>query len=474
LGGPGKSSIRAGWGMFYNSMEQLVLEQYSAEPPFGGSTTLSNPMFNTPFLAQNGAVSSNPFNGILSPKSGSAIDWSAFEPITLFGDMQPNVRPQYAVNYNFTLQRQVGKDLLVQAGYVGSQGHRLLATHDVNYGQAQPCLDLNQLSTLTGDSSLSCGPFSADSSYTIQPGEIPAGFTLHLPYGPAASVTGPNSNPITLVGLRRYSSPLCNPLTGAGCSPTGTPVFGSIFAEDGIANSNYNSLQILVEKRALAGLQFQAAYTYSKSIDDASSFENILNPLNYRLSRSLSRFDTRQRFVTSFTWDVPRITERRMAGRIVNGWMVNGIVTLQSGLPIPITSSSDLELMNSGDFSFPGEPNMVKPLQTLNPRSPQNLAFDPSSFQQPSELGVIGNSPRSVCCGPGIANTDLALIKNVNFSERTTMQFRAEVFNVVNHAQFTKVDGNISDGLVQDGGTFGKVLQTRDPRLIQLAFKLNF
>ena len=311
-------------------------------------------------------------------------------------------------------------------------------------------------------------------SYTIKAGEIPSGFTLHLPYGPAASVTGPNANPITLAGLRKYSSPLCNPLTGTGCPPNGTPVFGSVFSEDGIANSNYNSMQILVEKRALAGLQFQAAYTYGKSIDNASSFENILNPLNYRSSRSLSLFDARQRLVGSFTWELPRRAGRDLAARMLNGWMFSGIVTFQSGFPIPITSSDDLELMNSGFFSYPGEPNMVKPFVKLDPRNPLNLAFDPSSFQQPSQLGVIGNSPRTVCCGPGLTNMDLALTRTMNVTERTTVQFRAEAFNAVNHTQFAKVDGNISDGLVQDGGSFGKVLSARDPRLIQLAFKLNF
>ena len=97
---------------------------------------------------------------------------------------------------------------------MGTQAHRLLASYDLNYGDAQTCLDLNSLSTLANDPSLACGPFYADSAFTIAAGEIPAGFTLHLPYGPQPTVTGPNPNPITLVGLRKYSSPNCNPLTG--------------------------------------------------------------------------------------------------------------------------------------------------------------------------------------------------------------------------------------------------------------------
>jgi len=470
----GKTSIRMGWGLFYNPMEQLVLEQFSAEPPFGGSTSLSNPMFNTPFQQQNGAVNANPFHGVLNPTRGEAVDWSVFRPIVLFGQFQPKLRTQYSASYSFTIQRQVGKDVLIQVGYVGTQGHRLLATYDMNYGHAQPCLDINRLSDLTGDPALACGPFSADSAYTIAAHQIPAGFTLHLPYGPVSQVTGPNANPITLVGLRRYSSPLCNPLTGGGCAPDGIPVFGSIFSEDTIANANYNSLQVSVEKRAFAGLQFAAAYTWSKSIDNASSFENLLDPMNYAGSRSLSLFDARHRLAFSFVWDLPRFRRHGWFAPLLNGWAVAGVATLQSGFPVPITSYDDQELMSSLDFAAPGRPDRVAPLLKLNPRDPLHLAFDPASFAQPENLGVIGNSPRSVCCGPGINNTDLTLMRNYAIREHLTVQFRAEVFNVANHAQFSKVDGNISDGDPSTGGTFGKVLGVRQPRLIQFAVKLFF
>ena len=477
FGSAGATSIRTGFGIFYNPVEQLVLEQFSAEPPFGGSSSFSNTLFNTPFLAQNGTVIPNAFYGILNPPRGKPVDWSQFRPIILYGEFPPNMRTQYAEQYNFTIQRQLPGDTLLQIGYVGSQGHRLLASHDLNYGQAQPCLDLNQLSTLANDPSLACGPFYADSSFYIAANEIPAGFTLHLPYGSVPTVTGPNPNPITIVGLRRYSSPFCQPTTGVGCPPDGVPVFSSIFAEDTIGNSNYNSLQVSVEKRFSKGLQFQAAYTFSKSIDDASSFENILNPLNYRLSRSLSLFDARQRLVGSYFYQFPKFDFHGFADKLFNGWETSGILTFQSGFPIPITSSDDDELMNSLQFTYPGEPNIVSPLQRLNPRNGYNLAFNPASFQQPVDangnaLGIIGSSPRSVCCGPGINNIDFSLLKDTRLTERFKMEFRAEFFNIVNHAQFSRVDGNISDGSVTLGGTFGKVLNVRDPRLIQFAMKV--
>ncbi len=474
FGAPGTTSIRMGWGMFYNPVEQLVLEQFSAEPPFGGSSSFSNPLFNTPFLLQNGTVNPNPFNGILNPPRGQAVDWSTFRPILLFGEFQPNLRTQYSDQYNFTIQRQLKGDVLFQIGYVGSQGHRLLASHDLNYGNAQTCLDLNAISIAANDMNLACGPYYADSAFTIAANEIPKGFVLHLPYGPQPTVTGPNPNPITLVGLRKYSSPLCNPLTGVGCPPDGVPVFSNIFAEDTIANSNYNSLQVSAEKRFSHGLQFQAAYTFSKSIDNASSFENSVNPLNYRLSRSLSYFDARNRFVFSYVYQFPKISLQGFMGAVANGWGTSGILTFQGGFPVPITSTDDLELLSSYFFGSTGEPDLVKPFKALNPRNPYQLAFDTSSFQQYSDLGRFGTSPRTVCCGPGIANFDFSLLKETRVSERFDTQFRAEFFNITNHAQFTSVDGNISDGDVTNGGTFGKVLRARDPRLIQLALKLMF
>ncbi len=145
LGDAGKTSVRMGWGMFYNPIEQLVLEQFSAEPPFGGSVSLANTMFNTPFVGQDGSTSPNPFNGILNPTRGKPVDWSSFRPLLLYGQFQPNIRTQYSDQYNFTIQRELPSDILLQIGYVGTQGHRLLASHDLNYGLAQPCLDLNSV-----------------------------------------------------------------------------------------------------------------------------------------------------------------------------------------------------------------------------------------------------------------------------------------------------------------------------------------
>jgi Carboxypeptidase regulatory-like domain len=471
----GKTTIRGGFGLFYNPIEQLVLEQFQGEPPFGGSSLLSEGLFNTPFISQDGNQSPNPFNGILTPPAGQPIDWSSFRPILLFGELEPHLRAQYTSQYNLGIQREIGKDMVLSVGYVGSQGHRLLATKDLNFGNAQTCLDLQHISDLTADAGLACGPFFADSSFTIAANEIPAGVTLHLPYGSPGVVTGPNPNPITLVGLRRFSSPSCDPYTGDGCPSDGVPVFSSIFAQDTIANSNYNSLQASLEKRFTHGLQFQLAYTYSKSIDDASSFENILKPICDRCNRSLSLFDARHRLVISYLWELPVPKYDGAKGKFLNGWAISGITSFQSGFPIRIQSSDDAELENSFDFELPGKPDLVAPFKTFDPRKNNNYYFDPNSFALPVQsdtstpLQLLGNAPRTICCGPGIDNFDFSVQKILPVGENKHFEFRAEFFNTFNHTQFLNPDGNISDG-----ADFGRIKRARDPRNIQFALKFAF
>jgi hypothetical protein len=400
------------------------------------------------------------------------------------------MRSQYSAQYNLTIERELARDLKLQVGYVGSQGHRLLATHDINYGNPQTCLDLYNISLATGDDSLFCGQYFADAPYFIPAGEIPAGMTLHLPYGPQSVVTGPNPTDITLVGLRRYSSPQCNPLTGAGCpADDGIPVFSSIFAQDTIANSAYNSLQASLDKRFAHGVQFTTAYTFSKSFDQASSFEGILNPIDPRRSRSLSNFDARHRIVFSYYWELPIPKYSGAKGKILDGWSLSGITTFQTGFPIRIQSVADNELMYSFDFELPGEPNQIAPFRTMRPQSHGNYFFDPNSFTEnasdnsqppctagavfgcfdPSLFGSLGNARRTVCCGPHISQTDFAILKTIALSETRHLDFRAEFFNIFNHTQFFTPDGNTSDG-----SQFGQVTQARDPRLIQFAMKFFF
>jgi outer membrane receptor protein involved in Fe transport len=483
----GKTTIRAGFGLFYNPIEQLVLEQFQAEPPFGGSTTVAEGFFSTPFVQQScqvpcqvggTGVIPNPFGSILNPPHGTPTDWSIFRPIVLFGELQPQLRSQYTEQYNLGIQRELGGNTVLSVGYVGSQGHRLLATRDLSPGLPQTCLDI--IATL---GSTGCGPFFADSAISIPAGTQIAPQGLHLPYGPVpfipgGTVVGPSG--ITLVGLRPFSSPLCNPITGNGCPIDGTPVFSAIFAQDTIANSAYNSLQASVERRLSHGLQFEFAYTYSKSIDSASSFENALKPIcngvlnNFSCNRSLSLFDARHRLVISYLWELPVPKYDGMKGKALDGWAVSGITSFQSGFPIAMRSLNDQELENDvSGFEAPGRPIETGPVHFLDPRTNGRYYFcNPSSTTAcpitNAPLGSLGG-PRTLCCGPGIRNFDFSVQKILPVGEAKHFEFRAEFFNIFNHAQFLNPDGDISDG-----PDFGRVKHTRDPRQIQLALKFAF
>jgi hypothetical protein len=503
----GKTTIRGGFGVFYNPIEQLVLEQFQAEPPFGGSSTITEGFFSTPFVLQscatppnsapcagNGAsggpgVLPNPFGSILNPPKGQDPGWANFRPITLFGELQPKLRAQYTEQYNFGIQHEVMRDTVLSVGYVGSQGHRLLATHDLSPANAQTCLDI--IATL---GSGACGPAFGDSTISIPAGTTIAPQGLHLPYGPTAfipggTVVGPAG--ITLVGLRPYSSPNCNPITGSGCPTDGTPVFGSIYAQDTIANSAYNSLQASLERRFSKGVQFEIAYTFSKSIDGASSFENALKPIcngvlnNFSCNRSLSLFDARQRLVISYLWELPVPKYSGAKGKLLDNWAVSGIASFQSGFPIRMLSLQDQELENdTSGFEAPGRPIVTAPLHFSNPRSGYYFCGlnSGSCLIQNAPLGSLGGS-RSICCGPGINNFDMSVQKGIPIGETLHAEFRAEFFNIFNHSQFLNPDGNISDANfdpitgnvdTQNPGNFGRVLHTREPRQIQFALKFSF
>jgi Carboxypeptidase regulatory-like domain/TonB dependent receptor-like, beta-barrel len=464
FGSNGKTSIRTGWGLFYNPMEQLVLEQFGAEPPFGSSPSFFNTFFNTPFVQQGGSVSPNGFNGILLPPKGQDPGWASYAPILMYGDFQPHLRTQYTAQYNFSIQRELAKDLLWQINYVGSQGHRLLASHDINAGNPQTCLDLN---TVLGAGT--CGPTLEDNIYGLF--TLPPGQTFHLPNGQIVTGAAGVGSPLYIAGTRPYSVPNCvafGPQVGTNCPPTdGTTVFTNIFAEDTIATSAYNSLQTMLEKRFSHGVQFQAAYTWSKSLDWASSFEETLNPFNPRASRSLSLFNSAHRFVINYVWDLPVPRYSGLKGKLLDDWQVSGITQFQSGFPIRLQTQNDNELIGSLFFFGTAAPQLTGNLQTLNPKAPGHLYLNPAQFADPT-LGTFSTTRRSICCGPGENQWDITFSKRIAITEAKYFQFRTDIFNAFNRTEFVNPDGNFSNS------TFGQVLQARDPRLLQFALKFYF
>ncbi len=310
---------------------------------------------------------------------------------------------------------------MLTLAYVGTQGHRLIAQYAANPGNPALCLQFNQLGATP-----TCGPNGEQVTYTLPNGTQVPGTRTTL--GPAF---------------------------GSGNSITAN-----------IANSNYNSAQISVERKA-ADVTFLAAYTYSKAIDNSSGFNDWVNFTNYRLSRSLSSYDLTHNFVVSYNWAIP--FDRAFAGapkRLTQGWQLNGISRFSSGFPITMRQGS-------GDQSLIGEsstdtPDLIGKVQTQDPRKPgpngPNTYFLPDAFAS-EQLGQFGTANRRFFHGPGILNTDLGLEKNTRITESMAVQFRAEFFNIFNHTQFNNPSGNYSSS------NFGVVTSARDPRIGQLSLK---
>ena len=179
-------SIRAGWGLFDNPVEQLVLEQFSAEPPFVAVYSLAETFFNTPFYAQAGFVDPNPFNGIPNPPRGQPVDWSIYRPILLFGQFQPHMRSQYSVQYNFGIQRESAKNLVLPASrlrriprpsVVGL--HPLEPGHSTNLSGYRRFHRLDDPGNVTsfGDPA-TCNQFAEDNQLSVT---VPTGFNFHMP-----------------------------------------------------------------------------------------------------------------------------------------------------------------------------------------------------------------------------------------------------------------------------------------------------
>lgn len=446
--GPGKLVIRTAYGMFYNPIEQSVLLQFNGDPPYGGSSFVSAPSLAAPFTDQFGNLHPSPFPFQI-PTRGQLLDFEHFYPIYQYGNFPTNLRSQYLEQYNLDVEYQISPTMVASAAYVGSEGHRLLATYDGNPGNPQLCLQL-------AAEGLDCGPYGEDVTYTLPNGQ-------------------------TLYGTRPAGVFSNDPIAGV-------PAFGSIFTINSVANSNYNSGQFRFERRGTS-LEFLASYTFSKSMDNASGFENLLNPFCFKCDRELSGFDIHHRFVLSYTFRLPL---KRFAPNggwkrgLLDGWELGGITTFQTGVPVRLVDlASDNSLTGGYDFEPADRPDIVGPIRIQNPRtagcafgsgpgtgtpcSPQpNMYFNPNSFTL-EPLGKIGDARHDMFAGPGVNNWDFSVIKRMQIKERYSWEFRAEFFNIFNHAQFLNPDGNIGDGI-----NFGRVTQARDPRFVQFAAKLNF
>jgi hypothetical protein len=238
-------------------------------------------------------------------------------------------------------------------------------------------------------------------------------------------------------------------------------------------NSAYNSLQVTVNysgKRA----SLLGGYTYGKSMDDASSFQEQLYPYNYNLRRSISSFDLRHSFVASYRYDLP-FDQMLKPTRLTKGWSLTGITRFSTGVPVTLFDFNDNSLIGAGNNGVNGVgvdlPDVAPgPLQ-IN-RNPRNgKAYFNTSLFQVAPLGSPGDAKRRFFYGPGIDNWDLALLKTIPFTESRSLELRLETFNTFNHTQFdgaSSVNGNFTSS------SFGQVTSAAPPRIGQIAAKFNF
>ncbi len=271
-----------------------------------------------------------------------------------------------------------------------------------------------------------------------------------------------------LIGARDLNQPLPS---AQQPNPRPVPQFDDINVIESRGNSNYQSLQAGMRRTLRAGLAANAAYTWSKSVDDASGFFSSAGDPNYpqdsrhvNLERGLSDFDVRHRFSLGYGYDLPF-----GKGRLRGGWQTFGVWTFQTGRPFTVALLSDLDNSNTGrstlGFGANDRPNVLRN-PALSQRSPERW-FDTSAFVLPP-FGNFGNAGRNILTGPGYRNVNVSVIKTTGLRERARLQFRAEAFNLLN-----RVNPNLPD-IFLGSPTFGKIQSAQSPRRIQFGLKLLF
>ncbi len=436
-----KLVLRSGYGIFYGGQEN-------------GPFSNPSPGFNPPFyLAQTfqltncTASSANSTPGQLDCRNPMLQQLSQGYPATSLSDpnnpelysISPNLRTPYNQQWHLGFQYQLPADTVLEVSYAGSRGLKLYGFYNGN--QAAP----------TPDQTAPTAP--------RRPANKPA---PGVP-GPCDLVTD-NCDPVFDVAIATFRSN---------------------------AVSNYNSLQARLEKRFTHGLQFEASYTFSHTLDDASSaslgsqaqgdfrFQN--DPL---LEYGNADFDVRHRFVLSSEYELPFGRDKLIGGnasgllnQIIGNWQVAGIMTASTGNWFtPTDIVTNLSNSDGGGFVF----NAARPNVVGNPNGKPCLPgtlFNTCAFASNTVLGTFGDAGRNIIQGPGFQNWDISLFKTFPLNERERFEFRAEFFNAFNHLnpEFANPN-NIQENIATENGSagFGFAQAARDPRFIQFALKFYF
>ncbi len=430
--GENKTSIRAAYGIYYLGAADNGNFGILGDAPWGLYWASPQPtQFASPYITRANGVSQGQHFPFVFP-SGSGpfpnFKFGSLMPLYLPGYYYKN-KTQMAEHYNISIQRQLDKSTVLTVAYVGTQGHHIQSGHDILWGDSALCQSL-----------AGCGPGGEGGVYT-QGGQNYYG-----------TLTGLINNQVISQG---YTNSAGGPVVA----------FASATYLQNAGNSNYNSLQVSAERRA-RDVTFLLSYTYSHSLDNVSAKWDPRDP-----SRAYgpSTFDLRHNLVMSYNWDLPfdRLFGPR---RITTGWHITGISRFNSGTPVSVKSGGDYALTNIGlDY-----PNQIGSINKMNPRDSANKQyFNTSAFATGLSCGyevcgVTGSAGQYLFNGPGAINTDLGVEKDTKITESMALNFRFEMFNVFNHANFTSVVGNANSS------QFGQVTNTAPARIGQISGKFVF
>ena len=411
--GSGRTTIRAGYGIFYDPFTNGVggpLQAPVSALPWTLAYQLGGPGFDI----------ANPYGSAGPPfASGSFV-----KPATIL-TVDQLMRPPYAQNWNISIERVLGQNYLLDVRYVGNKGTRL-----PRMIEADPSL--------------------------YGPGVNPNNIDQHRIYAGCPSSGGPCN--FASVGL---VSNIANSTYHSG--------------QISLSRHFAAGLGFQVSYWYSKSLDGVSSFNVSGSAPSDVSGENDLaqNPFNLRAEHGPSLFDARQRFTLSGSYELPRWKSApRAAALIVNGWQFNGIGSFSSGTPFTVYDSANVSLQGqapeiSGFYS--SRPDLISD-PNAGPHTP-NQWVSRSAFQRldpTTQAGQFGNEGRNVVRGPGIANVDLSLFKNFPIGESRRIQFRAESFNVLNNPNFQLPQNDVASP------EFGQILEAAPPRLFQLALKLIF
>jgi len=461
LGGSGSSSIRAGYGIMNSVIEGNTLGIDEPQPPYGLSGTVFNGLYAAPYNLADGTIAASPYPLTFPPLNATA---SHPNPIPFNNVYNPqsgmtapppwNIYP-YTEDYFLSFERQLPWQTVMSISYAGSEGHHLLLVYSANPGNPALCMALNQPGILSAGAS--CGPGGENTNYNLaQP------FTFGGVTFPAGTV---------LQGTRIGLNPnLINNNVTVG------NYFGNDDYDGSIGNSNYNALQVTV-RSAVKGLTYSLSYTYSKSIDQASSISDVVDPYNFNFTRGLSAWNLKHNFVATYDYLLPLQRVSNRFRRALEGWEISGVTRVASGFPVTLSTNGDNSLQGSSPNGVNNRyldlPDFTGQLLKIssNPRANGLQYFNPSAFTG-NAIGTAGDVARRYFSGPGMLNTDAVLRRNFQIREGKVLQLRLEVFNLFNHVQFfgpAAVNGDVDNTQL-----FGKVQNSAAPRLMQLAVKFTF